>query len=75
MAQETIGDWSQFGLAGAVIGALFFSLVLVIRWMVGHIDKQAERHHSERSEWRTENKDIVARVEKATGEVAEGIQE
>ena len=46
-----VNPWAQFGLAGLVIGALFFVLVLIVKWLVSHIDKQAETHKQERADW------------------------
>lgn len=75
IAQNTVVDWSQFGLAGVVIGALFFSLVIVIRWMVAHIDKTNERHHLERSEWRQSAEQMAIRVEQAMHAINDAIKE
>lgn len=56
-----ISEWSQFGLAGLVIGALFVVLMIIVRWLVSYIDKQSTIHRDERKEWREEN--IAGRVE------------
>jgi hypothetical protein len=48
---DPINSWAQFGLAGLVIFALFSVLVIIVKWLVAHIDKQAEEHRKERTEW------------------------
>lgn len=76
IAQTTdISPWSQFGLAGLVIGALFFALLVIIRWMVAHIDKTNERHAMERAEWRQAGDKMVDRIEHAMVAINEAIKE
>ena len=71
IAQEDISGWSQFGLAGLVIGALFFALILVVRWMVAHIDAKDERHINERRDWLQ----AVSALADSTRELAELIRD
>lgn len=51
MDAETITRWSEFGLAGIVIGALFFALFIIIKWLINHVERISERHSQERREW------------------------
>lgn len=67
--------WSDYGLAGLVIGALFAALFVIVKWLIGHIDRQADRHREERSEWRTQHDEVAKRVEKATEQIGLGIRE
>ena len=45
-------DWSQFGLAGMVIGALFASVFYIIRVAREHGKHLESRHYEERKDWR-----------------------
>ena len=67
--------WSEFGLAGLVIGVLFAALFVIVKWLIAHIDKQAERHATERTEWRKSSDAIASRVEKSVDEISNGIKE
>lgn len=53
LAQEaaSISSWEKHGLAGLVIGALFFALLFVARWMLEHIDKANAQYQAERKEF------------------------
>lgn len=71
IAQEAatgLTRWSEFGLAGLVIAALFGALGVIVRWLISHIDRQAERHHEERAEWK-------GSVETSVKEISDGIKE
>ena len=74
MSPDNIAHWSEFGLAGLVIAVLFAALFVVVKWLIGHIDKQAERHHQERAEWRESSGDVAEKIEKAVAEVSNGIK-
>ena len=43
--------WEQFGIAGIVIGTLFFILWRMLIWVMKWVDKQSEQHNSERTAW------------------------
>lgn len=75
MNENDIFQWSEFGLAGLVIGVLFAALFVIVKWLIAHIDKQAERHTKERSEWRQSSDDVASRVEKSVDEISRGIRE
>ena len=74
MDPETLSRWGEFGLAGMVICVLFAALFTIVKWLINHIDKQADRHESEREEWRKSQSDITLRVEKAVDEISQGIR-
>ncbi len=44
--------WSEFGLAGLVIGALFSGLFFMGRWLASFVSKVADVHFKEREEWK-----------------------
>lgn len=44
-------DWTQWGIAGAVIAVLFFILWRILIWVMKWVDKQAEQHAAERKIW------------------------
>lgn len=50
VAAPTVTGWGEFGLMGAVIGGLFASIYYFV-----------SQHRAERSEWRTDIKDISVR--------------
>lgn len=45
-------SWEQWGIAGVVIGILFFILWRMLIWVMKWVDKQAEQHQQERREWK-----------------------
>lgn len=68
--------WSQFGLAGLVIFALFSALVSIVLYTIKKLDKIDERnikaslylskeHKEERDEWRNSNSKQADRFENA----------
>ena len=75
MSESDILQWSEFGLAGLVIGVLFAALFIIVKWLIAHIDKQAERHKDERAEWRQSSDEVASRVEKSVDEISRGIRE
>lgn len=52
IGQGELTSWSEFGLQGLIIFALFSGFAVVIKWMINHIDKKDERHFEERMRWR-----------------------
>jgi hypothetical protein len=44
---------SEYGLAGLVIGVLFFILWRMLIWVMRWVDKQEEQHRIEREIWMT----------------------
>lgn len=72
---ENVSHWAEFGLAGLVIAALFGALFVIVKWLIAHIDKQAETHRAERHEWQAQSGAVAERVEKATEEISQGIKE
>ena len=44
-------NWEQYGIAGVVIGILFFILWRMLIWVMKWVDKQAEQHQKERDGW------------------------
>jgi len=87
-AAETINatkSWAEHGLAGLVIFALFCVLVVLVKWLVNHIDKQqaefrserdmrCEAHSSEREEWRQQSKESTDKFEMAVRDLNESIR-
>lgn len=43
--------FSEYGLAGLVIGILFFILWRILIWVMKWVDKQSEQHNQERNIW------------------------
>lgn len=78
-ATAAVNPWAQFGLAGVVIGSLFFVLIVIVRWLISHIDKQAATHKQERGEWKADSnersKEFQATVEKTVTEFSATIKE
>ena len=52
LAQGELNPWSEFGLVGLVIGALFTGLFFMAKWIASFVSKMAEIHLKERDEWR-----------------------
>lgn len=52
LPQVEASAWSEFGLAGLVIGALFTGLFFMAKWIGSFVSKMAEIHLKERDEWR-----------------------
>ena len=52
MLAEVTTDWSQFGLAGLVIGALFTVLFLFVKAAISRLEEMDSIHREERQEWR-----------------------
>ncbi len=44
-------DWTQYGIAGLVIGVLFFILWRMLIWVMKWVDKTNDQHNSERCMW------------------------
>ena len=70
-----IEQWKEFGLAGLVILALFTALGVIVRWLISHIDKQAESHREERGEWREANEKTSDKFELTVKELTTVIRE
>ena len=47
---------------------------MVVKWLIAHIDKQADRHSRERAEWRDSNGRVAEKIERAVAEVSSGIK-
>ena len=43
--------WSEFGLAGMVIGSLFTGVYFLLRWILNFVTKMSEQHLNERADW------------------------
>uniref|UniRef100_A0A6M3IWK9 Uncharacterized protein n=1 Tax=viral metagenome TaxID=1070528 RepID=A0A6M3IWK9_9ZZZZ len=43
--------WEQYGIAGVVIGVLFFILWKMLIWVMKWTDKQSDQHLKERESW------------------------
>jgi Na+/melibiose symporter-like transporter len=85
----TIGNaqtWSQFGIGGLVIFALFVILIFVVYFTVKRFDKidernvdnaknMAEYHRQERAEWRNESSKQTDKFEAAITRLADGIRD
>lgn len=67
--------WSQFGLSGLVIGALFFILWRVATGALSRFDTVINDHRQERKEWRESAERRDGNLEKALQEVAREIRE
>lgn len=48
--------WTQFGLAGAVIGSLFAITMFVVKWALNFASRLSGEHKKERDEWRLEQR-------------------
>ena len=70
-----IEQWSQFGLAGLVIFALFTTLFVIVRWLIAHIDKQAVEHRSERAEWRSSSEKTNENITRTVDELSKSIRD
>ena len=68
-----VNGWEEFGLAGLVIGALFAALFIIVKWLINHIDKQAETHREERAEWRESSTGVVEKVDSSVKDLHTGI--
>lgn len=73
MLLSQIDAWKEFGLAGAVIFSLFTVLIIIVRWLINHIDRQAETHKEERAEWRESNNEMVKKVDTSVQDLHSGI--
>lgn len=54
---SALGDpvlWSQFGLPGLVIFALFLGCLIFTGWVVRYVNTLTKMHAAERREWRQE---------------------
>ncbi len=67
--------WSQFGLAGLVIFALFGLVVLLVYKNMDAIKSQASEHKSERREWRESNGRQADRFENAVNNLVAGLRD
>ncbi len=52
-------EWTDYGLAGLVVGALLIGLGRLVAWLVKHVDKQADMHRDEREAWRRANEEVL----------------
>ena len=55
--------WEQYGIAGVVIGILFFILWRILIWAMKWVDKQSEQHLKEREDWLVVMNGIRAAIE------------
>lgn len=79
MEGPALAPWAEFGLAGLMIGALFFTLILIVKWMIRQTEAMAETHREERREWRDsareERRDTSDKMAATVGELTRAIQE
>lgn len=79
-------NWGEFGLAGAVIGALFTLLALVLKYAADRVEKISDTHanvvrevhtahREERSEWKTECSHQSAETRKVIQELTNVIRD
>jgi hypothetical protein len=54
---------------------LFIALFAIVKWLIGHIDNQSEKHREERREWRESAERITKDVEASSNTLSEGIKE
>lgn len=80
-----IDPWAQFGLAGAVIGALFLVLWKIVKYGTDKydvldkrhtesIEKMVAGHRDERKEWRDHSEQSTARLEAAFKDVTNRLE-
>jgi len=51
MAEAVTGiDWSEFGLSGVIIGALFWALIWLAKSIKDHLASERASHREERTE-------------------------
>ncbi|MEO1528705.1 MAG: hypothetical protein AAFX06_25060 [Planctomycetota bacterium] len=78
-AISDVSPWAEYGLPGLVILAFFGLFYLVVRWAGGHINKQAESHREERSEWRKSNEQMQTEfrgtIERTSDNFSETVRE
>ena len=75
MDPSNVAPWAEHGILGLVIGALFVALFAIVKWLIGHIDHQSEKHREERREWRESAERITKDVEASSNTLSEGIKE
>ena len=75
MDPSNVAPWAEHGILGLVIGALFVALFAIVKWLIGHIDNQSEKHREERREWRESAERITKDVEASSNTLSEGIKE
>jgi len=63
-------DWTQYGIAGAVIAILFYILWRMLIWVMKWVDKQAEQHASERKTWQ----EIQTKTNSTLDRICSGIE-
>jgi len=60
--------WDQYGLPGLVCMVLSVMVFLMWRFLTSHLDRVTKMHHSEREDWRAENrldrKEFVASIDR-----------
>lgn len=64
-------EWSEYGLAGLVVGALLVGLARLVAWLVNHVDKQADMHRDERDAWRRANEEVLRELTSVIRELRE----
>lgn len=75
MDPSSISKWAEFGLAGLVIFALFVALFFIVKWLISHIDKQAEAHREERKEWRDQTTAVSDKINASVDQLNDSIKE
>ena len=75
MDPSNVEPWAEHGILGLVNGALFVALFAIVKWLIGHIDNQSEKHREERREWRESAERITKDVEASSNTLSEGIKE
>jgi len=75
MDPNSVAPWAEHGILGLVIGALFIALFAIVKWLIGHIDNQSEKHREERREWREAAERITKDVEASSNTLSDGIKE
>ena len=75
MDPSSVAPWAEHGILGLVIGALFVALFAIVKWLIGHIDNQSEKHREERREWREAAERITKDVEASSNVLSDGIKE
>lgn len=75
MNPGSAAEWGQFGLAGLVIFALFVALIVIVKWLVTHIDKKDEHHKEERNEWKATVVTSNDKIEGALHELSSSLRE
>lgn len=75
MTLEALPEWSQFGLAGLIVAAMFWLLWNVIKSSMERFDTVMKEHREERSEWRKSSESRDDKLERTLSEVTRALHQ